>query len=445
MHPLTSNPFNNIGSHDIENLPQLQKLPSHERLAMKAVSKVFPFRVNNYIVEQLIDWNNLPDDPIFRMTFPHPDMLNPEDLNRVIKLLKTNGSKETIRRTVDDIRSRLNPHPGGQVDYNVPRWDGELISGIQHKYPDTVLIFPSSGQACHAYCQFCFRWAQFVDTNTHKFTTRESGRFQDYLRQHKEVTDVVLTGGDPMIMSARRLFQYIEPLLDPEFEHIQTIRIGTKSVAYWPYRYVTDRDADDVLRLFEKIVYSGKHLAVMGHYTHWRELDTPIAQEAIRRIRSTGAQLRAQSPLLKHVNDSARAWRKMWQMQVRLGCIPYYMFVERDTGPKHYFGIPLVRTWEIFRHAIKGVSGLSQTVRGPVMSALPGKVLISGVAHIMGERVFVLSFIRGRDPNWCKVPFFAHYDPEATWFGELAPAFGEKEFFYEKELEKITRARLQIQ
>ena len=147
---------------------------------------------------------------------------------------------------------------------------------------------------------------------------------------------MLLTGGDPLIMSARNLAAYIEPFLGHEFDHIRNIRIGTKSVAYWPYKFVTDKDADDTLRLFEKVVNSGKHLAIMGHYNHWRELSTDVAQEAIRRIRNTGAQIRTQSPLVKNVNDSSEVWARMWKEQVKLGCIPYYFFVERNTGAKNY-------------------------------------------------------------------------------------------------------------
>lgn len=403
---------------------------------MKAVAQVLPFRVNNYVVERLIDWEKIPDDPIFRLTFPQKEMLNPEHLEKIIWHLN-NSQPEDLYQAVNSIRSHLNPHPGGQVEYNVPTLEGQRVPGIQHKYPETVLIFPTSGQTCHTYCTFCFRWPQFLGMDSTKFATRESGLFQDYLRQHQEVTDVLITGGDPMTMKARHLSLYIEPLLGPDFEHIQTIRIGTKSVAYWPYRFVTDEDADDVLRLFEKVTLAGKHLAIMGHYDHWKEMSTEIAQEAIRRIRTTGAQIRTQGPLMRGINNSSQIWIQMWKEQIRLGCIPYYMFMERDTGAKHYFEIPLVQAWEIFQQAIQKVSGLARTVRGPIMSALPGKVAVDGIADIDGEKVFVLSFVQGRDPNWCKRPFFARYDPKATWLTHLKPAFGEQEFFYEKPLQAI--------
>ncbi len=421
----------------INSLPQLAKLSSETRLAMQAVANVLPFRANNYIVEELIDWDNIPKDPIFRLTFPQPEMLSSKDLNCMIQLLKDNAPEKLLRQRANEIRLRLNPHPGGQKQYNVPFFEGEPLQGVQHKYQQTVLIFPTAGQHCHAYCTFCFRWPQFVGLEDLKFATRESGHFQDYLGEHKEVTDVLLTGGDPMTMKTRQLGLYIEPLLASEFEHIQTIRIGTKSLAYWPYRYVTDEDADDLLRLFEKVVQQGKHLAVMGHYEHWRELDTAIAQKAIQRIRATGAQIRTQAPVVRHINDCANSWAKMWQMQVNLGCIPYYMFVERQTGAKEYFEIPLVKVWEIYRQAIQQISGLGRTARGPVMSALPGKVKLEGVSEIQGEKVFVLSFLQARNPEWCNRPFFASFDPEVTWLDDLKPAFNESKFFYESQLEEI--------
>src|SRR5690606_29621481 len=115
------------------------------------------------------------------------------------------------------------------------------------------------------------------------------------------------------------------------------------SLAYWPQRFVTDDDADEFLQLIEKLVESGKHVAVMAHFNHWAELQTPMVEEAIRRLRNAGVTIRTQSPVVKHINDSAEVWERMWRKQVSLGLVPYYMFVERDTGPKKYFEVPLVR------------------------------------------------------------------------------------------------------
>lgn len=424
---------------DIDIIPQLKMLNEDERFATRVVAHVLPFRTNNYIIEELIDWNNVPDDPIFQLTFMQKDMLSDDQFERMANAIKANLSYEEIKRTAEEIRIELNPHPAAQMTLNVPTINDEPVPGVQHKYKETCLIFPSSGQTCHAYCTFCFRWAQFVGMNDLKFATDESAMFQAYLRSHKEVTDVLLTGGDPMIMSLKNLKAYIEPLLEPEFEHIQTIRIGTKSVAYWPYKYVNDKEADDLIRFFENIVQSGKHLAIMGHYNHWAELSTDVAMEAVRRIRNTGAEIRTQSPLIKHINDDPDVWAKMWKEQVKQGCIPYYMFIERNTGAKGYFEIPLVRAYEIYKDAYKQVSGLARTVRGPSMSSLPGKIAIEGITEIMGEKVFVLTLLQGRNPDWCKQPFFARFNPRATWLTDLRPAFWQEKFFYQDELNEIIR------
>jgi L-lysine 2,3-aminomutase len=248
---------------------------------------------------------------------------------------------------------------------------------------------------------------------------------------------VLFTGGDPLIMKTAVLRKYIEPLLAPELDHIVSIRLGTKATAYWPHRFITDSDADSLLALFEKVRRAGKHLAIMSHYSHPREIETPAAQAAVRRIHDTGAVTRCQAPLIRHVNDDAMKWADLWRLQVRLGMVPYYMFVERDTGPKNYFEVPLARALEIFTTAWRRVSGLARTVRGPSMSATPGKVVVDGTAEVAGEKVFVLKFIQARNPDWVGKPFFARYDPEATWLDDLRPAFGEKQFFFEGALRQI--------
>ena len=113
------------------------------------------------------------------------------------------------------------------------------------------------------------------------------------------------------------------------------------------------------------------------------------------------------------------------------------MFIERNTGAKKYFEIPLERAYKIFKEAVVKVSGLSRTVRGPSMSALPGKIAIEGIAEIRGEKVFVLTLLQARNPEWAKRPFFAKFDPKATWLTDLRPAFGQTKFFYQDELNEI--------
>lgn len=394
------------------------------RLRVRAVATVLPFRTNAYVVDELIDWSAVPDDPIYRLVFPQEDMLPETDVSRIAALLRKGAPTREIQAAAHEVRMRLNPHPAGQLELNVPRMGEEPIAGMQHKYPETVLFFPKQGQTCHAYCTYCFRWAQFVGEPDLKMASDDVARLVSYLKENPQVTSVLLTGGDPMIMGEPVLRRYIEPLL--ELEQLESIRIGTKSLAYWPGRFLTDPDADDTLRLFSRVVESGKTLAFMAHFSHPREMEPEKLRTAVRRILDTGAVIRTQAPLIRSINDDAGTWARMWRMQHAMGMIPYYMFVERDTGPQDYFAVPLARGYEIFRDAYAQVSGLCRTVRGPSMSATPGKVCVDGVAEIAGERVFVLHFIQARDPELVGRPFFAQYDPNAVWLTDLRPAFADR-------------------
>jgi len=233
-------------------------------------------------------------------------------------------------------------------------------------------------------------------------------------------------------MRTEMLAMYLRRILEADLPSLQTIRIGTKALGYWPYRFLTDPDADDLIELFAEVADAGKHLAIMAHFNHGRELSTPAVAEAVRRIRDAGAEIRTQSPIMARINDSASVWGDMWRDQVRMGMIPYYMFIARNTGAQDYFRVPLARAWRIYHDAIQQVSGLARTVRGPSMSAHPGKIHVVGTATVHGERVFVLQFLQGRNPDWVGRPFFARYDPEAAWLSDLRPAFGEERFFFQE-------------
>jgi len=424
--PTQGRGFRAYSTKHLDQLTARAGLAAPERLAVRAVATVLPFRTNDYVLESLIDWSAAPDDPIYRLVFPQADMLPPEDVAPIAALLDAGAPEREIQAAAHRVRVRLNPHPAGQLALNVPALSDEPLPGVQHKYSETVLVFPKQGQTCHAYCTYCFRWAQFVGEPDLKMATDDMSRVASYLRMHEEVTSVLITGGDPMIMGSAVLRRYVEPLLDPSLEHIESIRIGTKSLAYWPQRFLTDPDADDTLRLFEEVVAAGKTLAVMAHFSHPRELEPLPVSRAISRIRDAGAVIRTQAPLIRTINDDAACWSQMWRTQLRLGLVPYYMFVERDTGPQGYFAVPLALGAEIFRDAYASVSGLCRTVRGPSMSATPGKVCIDGVAEIAGQRVFVMHMIQARDPSLVGRPFFAHFDPDAVWLSDLRPAFSDR-------------------
>ena len=427
---------------NLRKLPQIENFSEEQIFEMEVVGNVLPFKANNYVIEQLIDWNNVPGDSMFNLTFPQKHMLKTEHYDMMASVLKNNPDRKEIQEMANKIRLELNPHPAGQMELNVPMLkDGTKLYGMQHKYKETTLFFPSQGQTCHAYCSFCFRWPQFVGMDEMKFAMKEGDDLAQYVKEHPEISDILFTGGDPMIMKASLFATYVDKILDADLPNLKTIRIGTKALSYWPYKFTSDKDHEETLETFRRVKSKGIHLALMGHFNHLAELKTDSVKLAIEKVRDTGAQIRTQSPLLTNINDDADMWAQMWQKQVELGCIPYYMFVVRDTGAQHYFGVSLVKAHEIFQQAIQKVSGLARTVRGPSMSATPGKVQVDGVAEINGTKVIVLRMLQGRNPEWVNRPFFAKYDENAIWLDDLKPAFEDK-FFFEDELKQIKEQKM---
>lgn len=290
----------------------------------------------------------MPNDPLFKLVFPQPEMLSTRHRQTMSEELSDpQSSRVRLRDVAETIRGTLNAHPAHQREENVPTLDGKPVSGLQHKYQETVLFFPTEvivdcfaliaalvltccgrqGQFCHSYCTYCFRWAQFTSVGSpQQFKSSSTHLLAEYVSRHQRVSDVLFTGGYPMVMSAVALGSYIRPLLNsPKTAHLRTIRIGTKSLGYWPLRYTLDPDAKDILKLFEGVQKSGKQVSLQAHISHPRELQTQVVQEAIRLIRMTGAQIRAQAPLIRHFNDSADLWAEMWREEVGLGIVPYYM------------------------------------------------------------------------------------------------------------------------
>lgn len=412
-----------------------KNLSDQELKELELVSHILPFKVNNYILDELIDWNNKETDPMFNLYFFNKHMLHSEQLDLLQNSYYNTKTIEAKNEIIKQIRSELNPHPAKQMTANVPILNNKRIKGLQHKYKETCLIFPKSGQTCHSYCTFCFRWAQFIGDDDQKFYTDSSGLHIEYIKKNKEITDLLFTGGDPMIMSVPKLKEIVSPFLSNEFEHIKNIRIGTKSIVNFPYKYVNDKETSELLSFFDDIIKTGKHLSIMAHINHWIEMESNAFKIAIKNIRNTGAEIRTQSPILNNINDNSDIWIKMWQQQVKLGLIPYYMFIERETGAEKYFNIPLFKAFNIFKDAYKQVSGLCKTVKGPSMSAIPGKVVIDGVIKIEGKKYFVLNFLQARNPDWIKQPFLAEYDETSTWLFQLNPYGGK--FFFMDELEKI--------
>jgi KamA family protein len=387
---------------------------------------IFPFKVSPYYVDELMDWkaDNIRDDPFYKLIFPTMDMLKPHHQAK-LRAAQEAGDPANLVKVVAEIRADLNPHPAGQKTLNAPKNDA--LTGVQHKYSETVLVFPAAGQTCHAYCTYCFRWAQFIGDDELRFAQKEASSLFDYIADHPEVSDILMTGGDPMIMKTKSLAQYLEPLCDPNYiPHLKNLRIGTRSLSFWPQRFTTDSDADELITLLRRVREEGKrHIAIMAHLSHERELSTPKFEAAVERIQKEAfATIRSQSPIMGGINDDAEVWARKWRKEAQMGIIPYYMFMARDTGAQHFFDVPLVRAHRLYSDAIRNCSGLIRTARGPSMSCTPGKVEVTGVEEIMGKKAFVLRFLQCRDEAWIGRVFFAKFNEKAVWFDDLEPLDG---------------------
>jgi KamA family protein len=406
-----------------EKFPRLKEKLTDIRMS----ALIFPFKASPYLVEELIDWEmegDIADDPFYRLVFPTMGMLSPEH-RAILEGACAEEDPIKIKDAVEQIREDLNPHPAGQKALNAPK--KEDLTGVQHKYSETVLFFPAAGQTCHAYCTYCFRWAQFIGDSDLRFAQKDAGSLFDYLAEHEEVSDILFTGGDPMFMKTRLIKQYFEPFKDPTFlPHVKNLRIGTRALTFWPQRFTTDDDADELMTLIREVKeIGGRHVAIMAHLGHVREIQTDKVRAAIHRLKQeAGVIIRSQSPVMRGINDDAEIWAAKWREEVRLGIVPYYLFMARDTGAQAFFDVPLVRAQRLYADAIRSTSGLCRTARGPSMSCTPGKIEVTGVQEIMGEPAFILRFLQCRDESWIGKVFFAKYDTKAVWFDDLEPLDG---------------------
>lgn len=404
--------------HNFREIPQISQLSFEEQQEIDIVGQVFPFKTNSFIVNELINWKNFKDDPMFLLNFPQREMLEEKDYESVKRLVQDGESKK-LYLFIQSIHKKIKPTLLSKNN-NQPSFNGNILEGVQHKYNETVLFFPSEGSDCFAYCTFCFRWDQFMPRYYKQFNSQSIDLLVDYIQNHVEITDLLITGGDPLTMTPTILSSYIDKIIAAKITHLTTIRIGTRALTYWPYIFTIDGDANELLIVFKKIINNGMSLKIMAHINHYNELENSKIVEAINKIKSIGAMIYTQSPILKHINDSPDIWIKMWNMQVKLGMVPYYMFVLRNyTGSKDFFKISLGDGLRIFREAYTQVSGIARTVKGPVMSCNIGKVRIVGITEFNNEKYFILDFIQSPNCSSIKNPVLVRYNAQATWIDDL--------------------------
>lgn len=409
--------FRAVTTADLDELTARAGLAAEQRLRIRAIAEVLRFGTTGYVVEELIDWADAPDDPIYRLVFPDEDRLPDTDVTHVAELLRRQAPRAQVEDAAQRVRARL-------AADDVSRYGEEALPGVYRICHDTVVIFLAPESAGHAFGTTCLPGAPMAGGPGRAMATGDVHRLADYLIAHPEVTGVRLTGSDPLALGARALRRFVEPLL--ALEQLESIQIDSSALARWPYRVLTDPDADDTLRLFEQIAASGKALTLLASFSHPRELRPAPVGEAVGRIRGTGAVIHTRGSLIGSVNDAAGIWAAMWRTQIRMGMVPFTMTIERPIGTGEHIRVPLARAHEIFTGAYAGVAGLGRTVRGPSMPVGPGTVSVDGIADIGPQKVFVLRFTHAHEPDLIGEPFFATFDPSATWLTELNPAFSDR-------------------
>lgn len=355
----------------ITKLNKVEGLTTQEKQELRPVAEKFVFRTNDYY-QELIDWSD-PDDPIRRLIVPAKDELT--DWGE----LDASGEH------------RYQPVPG-----------------VEHKYEDTALLLVND--VCGAYCRFCFRKRLFMDDNDE--VVRDISGGAAYIEQHPEISNVLLTGGDPLIMSTSKLRPILERLR--EIPHVKIIRIGSKMPAFNPYRILND---PSLLELFEEYSTPERgRIYVMAHFNHPREL-TPPAREGLHLLQKAGVTTVNQTPLIRGVNDRVSVIRDLFEELSFLGVPPYYVFHCRPTEGNEPYSMPIEEGYRIFQEAQRRVSGLARRARYS-MSHRTGKI---EVAALLRDRI-VFRYHRAARPEMEGRVMEFERNPEAQWFDDYPEA-----------------------
>ena len=218
------------------------------------------------------------------------------------------------------------------------------VDGIVHRYKDRVLFKVTN--VCAVYCRYCFR-REMVGAGAEHLSDDDFDRAIAYIKSHNEIWEVILTGGDPFVLSPRRLKKVIEAL--SEVEHVKIIRIHTRTPVANPSLI-----SDTILSVLK---LSAKPIHVVLHINHVREITTEVA-EKISRLRAVNCSILSQSVLLKGVNDDAMTLENLFRKLVTLHVQPYYLHhLDRAKGTSH-FRVSLEKGQEIMKDLQGRVSGI---------------------------------------------------------------------------------------
>ncbi len=350
----------------ITSIDKIQEIPGSERLDLSEVTTKFAFRTNEYYAS-LINWED-PEDPIRKIIIPDS-------------------------RELDE---------WGDLDASSEK-TYTVAPGVQHKYPQTALVL--AVDVCGGFCRFCFRKRLFM--NNRDEIARDLTEGIAYIRAHPEITNVLLTGGDPLILATGKLESIIRRIR--EIDHVQIIRIGSKMVAFNPFRVLNDPELPAMIRKFST---PQKRIYLMAHFNHPNEL-TPQAVKALEILRDAGAIIVNQTPLLRGINDNPETLAALFRKLSFIGVPPYYVFQCRPTLGNRLFEMPVEEAYAIFERAKTSCSGLAKRARF-VMSHATGKIEVVGKT----QQAMYFKYHQAASPTDAGRFMVYERNPEAYWFDD---------------------------
>ncbi|MDP3563503.1 MAG: radical SAM protein, partial [Methanoregula sp.] len=282
----------------------------------------------------------------------------------------------------------------------------------QHKYDQTGLLLLTD--VCGGICRFCFRKRLFMSCE--RETVKDVSDNIEYIREHTEITNVLLTGGDPLTLETRQLESVLRQLR--EIEHVNIIRIGSKMLAYDPYRILNDQD---LLYILSRYSTPEKRIYLMAHFNHPREL-TDVSIQAAEALRKAGVMVVSQTPILKGINDTPETLTTLFRQLSFAGISPYYVFQCRPTLGNQFFQIPVEQSYEVLQKSWQACSGLAKRARF-VMSHATGKIEIVGKT---ADHVFLRYHQAADAANIGKFMVFKS-NPLARWFDDYRHALTDFE------------------
>lgn len=316
------------------------------------------------------------------------DLINKDDPKDPIRLMSVAGVIEGIE--------------GGELDTSGESTNTKL-QGLQHKYDQTALILTTS--ACFMYCRFCFR-KRLVGINSAEINQTLSDA-AEYIREHKEITNVLLTGGDSFHLSNAMIEKYLQELTN--IEHLDFIRFGTRTPVVFPYRITEDPELLDILEKYNK----DKQIYVITHFNHPNEL-TDEAKKAVQMLLSRRIPVLNQTVLLEGVNADENVLARLMNGLCGMGVQPYYVFQCRPVKyVKDRFELPISKGYDIIEGAKKKMSGPAKRFRF-AMSHPRGKIEM--VAKTDTHMIF--RFVQAKHAQDASKVFTLPIDETGRWLDE---------------------------